>query len=1148
MSPIPQPFRRPHINLGYAPDESDGVNTLPELIAFNARYNPDHTFGLQTRSGDGIPPRHITFLQFHEAVQRASSWLVHSGATLGRTQKDVQVPPVGILLGSDIGIYIYMAALLRLGTPVLCLSARLTPVAIAHLLKVTSPSTLLINGQVHRAAKETLSLLESDVQAESIRIPTFLDALGYEDLLNPDHEGLQGLSLPPVFEDYDRQALDAIIMHSSGTTGLPKPIYHAHAYPLIYAACHRLPEQDEPFQFNVSTLPLYHGFGLLAPSLALSVGMPFVLPPASVIPTARSTVAVLKSTNARSMLSVPSILEDILNLQDGSGLEALRQLDFVAIGGAPMKEPVGEELVAAGVNLLNHWGATEIGAIATIQKIPPGYDWHYLMPRSDIGLKFEPIDPSSPTSQYRLIGQAPGWTSPFFVQDLLERHPSDPNQFRILGRSDDLIVLATGEKVRPTSIEKAVAEHPDVKDVLAFGDSQFSLGLLVEVAAAKRPVDLDQQENLDAFLEELEPFLERGNSFMDKHGKISKEMLVFTREEVKPLLRTDKGSLARKANYAAFDEEIRACYAKADSSDATPFPSPTTDGGLALQQVIRSMVKTIMHVDDFGPNREFDDADFFEAGMDSLQANRLRRAILNSLRVTPNLTAPTVELPPDFCFEHSTVRKVTKALCEVMEGTYLDEVTGSKESRRIRNMEAMAERYTQELQSYADIASRARQTHAPTTSVKSGKVILLTGSTGSLGCMFVHKLATDPDVSKIICLNRPQQGGVAAMRKRQMSAMAKRGATLDPSSWEKVVLREAEISQPDFGLEEQEFAELLDVTHVIHNAWPVNFNRNLASFDSHVKAICNLVRLCLLSASPASPRRLLFASSIAVVGRFPLLHSNGPFEIPEIPLDAENTAEFGYPEAKWVCERLLMAASDIYGSGEAPLLATSSVRIGQMTGPEGSGAWNESEHFPIIVRTSQTLKALPDLDGSLSWIPVNRAASAITEMLFSDGFQPFYHMENPSRQSWSGLLDNLAIILGGPQTPLPKLPFPEWLEGVRALGDDPARNPAFKVLSFLEHDFVRMASGPVILQTVNARADSLTMVKSTALDKRHLEEYVAYWTSVGALRREEPPSEKVTAAPVDAATSGRDREFGDRSSARSTPVGVISKIIRSIVV
>jgi thioester reductase-like protein len=137
-----------------------------------------------------------------------------------------------------------------------------------------------------------------------------------------------------------------------------------------------------------------------------------------------------------------------------------------------------------------------------------------------------------------------------------------------------------------------------------------------------------------------------------------------------------------------------------------------------------------------------------------------------------------------------------------------------------------------------------------------------------------------------------------------------------------------------------------------------------------VKAVANLVRLSILSAGTrpigSAPTRLLFASSIAVAGRFPDLNPKGPFEVPEDALQAINSAEFGYPEAKWVCEALIVAAEELYGTGsteEEPLMRGSNVRIGQMTGPEGSGAWNESEHFPIIVRTSQALKALPAVDG-----------------------------------------------------------------------------------------------------------------------------------------------------------------------------------------
>jgi acyl-coenzyme A synthetase/AMP-(fatty) acid ligase len=50
---------------------------------------------------------------------------------------------------------------------------------------------------------------------------------------------------------------NAIILHSSGTTGLPKAIYQSQEYVLGYAANHCL-SPEEAQGVNVSTLPLFH--------------------------------------------------------------------------------------------------------------------------------------------------------------------------------------------------------------------------------------------------------------------------------------------------------------------------------------------------------------------------------------------------------------------------------------------------------------------------------------------------------------------------------------------------------------------------------------------------------------------------------------------------------------------------------------------------------------------------------------------------------------------------------------------------------------------------------------------------------------------------------------------------------------------------
>lgn len=138
----------------------------------------------------------------------------------------------------------------------LIVSARLTPVAILHLLKKTNPSSFLVSNQVAHSVKEIVGIYENE-RPEDFVLPQLVDAPGYEEFLSPTG-GVADYPIPPKYSVSKPDELDAFIMHSSGTTGLPKPISQSQSYALSFAACHRFPEQNEPFRYQVSTLPLYH--------------------------------------------------------------------------------------------------------------------------------------------------------------------------------------------------------------------------------------------------------------------------------------------------------------------------------------------------------------------------------------------------------------------------------------------------------------------------------------------------------------------------------------------------------------------------------------------------------------------------------------------------------------------------------------------------------------------------------------------------------------------------------------------------------------------------------------------------------------------------------------------------------------------------
>ncbi|KAF9698348.1 hypothetical protein EKO04_003885 [Ascochyta lentis] len=363
-----------------------------------------------------------------------------------------------------------------------------------------------------------------------------------------------------------------------------------------------------------------------------------------------------------------------------------------------------------------------------------------------------------------------------------------------------------------------------------------------------------------------------------------------------------------------------------------------------------------------------------------------------------------------------------------------------------------------------------------------GHCVLITGATGSLGSHMVAHYANLSTVSSVVCLNRRNKSSDVDPLSRQLTSLSSRGLSLSPLASAKLAAIEVDIRKPLFGLSPSSYDSLAEsATHIVHNAWPMNAKQPLSAFVPQFRALRSLLDFAALVSARQSPGFIVsfqFISSIATVGHYPI-HTGSP-HVPEQRVSIEHVLPNGYGDAKFICERMLDDTLHKYSSR----FNVTVVRLGQVAGSSDSGYWNENEHLPFLIKSSQTLRALPKFEGPVSWTPVDAVAGVCADLALNDVSQGIYHVENPVRQPWNKMLPVLASELDIPERNI--ISFEEWIQRVRSFPTvttvESDLNPAKRLVDFLEADFVRMSCGGVLLETERSQKDSETMRKVGPID------------------------------------------------------------------
>ncbi|KAF2198499.1 putative polyketide synthase [Delitschia confertaspora ATCC 74209] len=405
------------------------------------------------------------------------------------------------------------------------------------------------------------------------------------------------------------------------------------------------------------------------------------------------------------------------------------------------------------------------------------------------------------------------------------------------------------------------------------------------------------------------------------------------------------------------------------------------------------------------------------------------------------------------------------------------------------------------IDAYIDKYSNDFRPPSPTPSMASAsqlpskRCVLVTGATGSLGSHIVAYLAQFPEVDTVVCLNRLSTEDADD---RQRKSLGIRGIKLDPVSESKLDVMSTDTSKPLLGFSLDRYRKLVHtVTDIVHSAWPMSLTRPVRAYESQFKVFRNLVEFAREAADhrPASFKfGFQFISSLAVVANYPQITGNAM--VPEQSTTVESVPAAGYADAKLVCEHILHKTLHAHRDRFHPMV----VRIAQISGSTSNGYWNPTEYMPFLVKSSQVLRILPDLSGTLSWYPVNSVAATLGEILMSSNAASnrlTYHIDNPSRQPWKEMIANLAQALDIPSAGI--VPYEEWVDQVKRFGGSTTDNPALQLIDFFDHYFVPMSCGGLMLDTTNTRELSKTLRTMGPVGKELVVKYVTAWKESGFL-------------------------------------------------
>lgn len=785
--------------------------------------------------------------------------------------------------------------------------------------------------------------------------------------------------LPALLDDapvtpypYDKTFTEArsdpcLVLHTTGSTGLPKPITWKLDILSTYEAWRTIPAIDgyvpttEVYQQArrvYNAMPLFHTSGLnIGITMSLLLGVTSVFGAPNVIPHAAYADAIHRYGNVNASASAPSIYEDLS--ADTASMETLGRLRYILVCGAPLGDAAGERL-SKHTRVISNFGATETACLPRLA--PAIQDWSYFYwhpSHSGIELR-EAMDglyelvlvKDEKLRDYQGIFSTFPDLDEYSMNDLYSRHPdpTKPFLYRWCGRADDVIVLSNGEKLAPALMEAGLRSSPLVRGAMIVGYGKFQPAALIDLEGSP-PTSLQEREKI---VRELLPAIEQANRYSPAHGKLDEYHLLFV-ESTRPMRYLGQGKIQRRESYRLYELDFERLFEDVDDELEKDNPAGELIDFGDPASLLEWLPKIISKIAPGLPGIGINDG-LFEKGLDSLHILRLVREVKSHAKVGGFIQLAG-SINPRSVYAHPSIAKLVGLLNKEAaknkapfirafddsayasaksENSDSDNESETADRSDLGHMQSLLDKYVQLLP--------VEELRAQRVLPSQNATVVLTGSTGSLGSYILDRLINDASVEHIICLDRSSQSGEKYRENAQ-----KRGLTAALPS--RVEFHQADLSRAHLGLKPLAYERIAaTVTHILHCQWPVNFNWTLSSFEPYIAGIKNLVDLAHSAAHDAF---FMFISSVAAVGGWKV------GAVPEMPIrDLGASAPSGYGQSKLIAECLLDEATRVSG------VRSAICRVGIVAGPveREDGLWNVHEYVPSVSASRVVQSSFGDSD------------------------------------------------------------------------------------------------------------------------------------------------------------------------------------------